>query len=162
MLNFRKIDRFYLSGGWDNLPENINLLKLNKIKAVLDLQFISQKESETASRYIKEKLGDIQYYALAMYDSEFNNDLGAILDFGHECLEKLEEKFPNKNDGILVKCAAGISRSPAMLINHLCISRRMNYAEALNYLRDKESAQGIDFGSSPNEFFAQYLREKYK
>ena len=111
--------------------------------------------------YKRQPLG-IEYNALAMYDSEFNNDLGAILDFGHEYLEQMEEKFPDKRDGILVKCAAGISRSPAMLINHLCISRRMSYVEALNYVRDKENNQEIEFGSSPNEFFAQYLREKYK
>lgn len=163
MLNFRKIDKFYLSGGWNKLPENIDELKVNNVKAVLDLQF-STIDSRATIKAIKELLekNGIDYQAIDMYDSEFNISMEDIFFAGQEFLSQMETKYPAKREGILVKCAAGISRSPAMLINYFCNSRRMSYAEALNYLRKREEDQGIDFGSSPNQYFSQYLKEKYK
>lgn len=114
--------------------------------------------------YIKDELeaNGIEYKAIRMYDGEFNLDLDGIYAEGQEFLTEMEEKYPGKKDGILIKCAAGISRSPSMLINHLCVSRRMSYLEALNYLREKEYRQAIEFGTSPNQFFAQMLKGKYK
>lgn len=165
--NWRKIDKFYLSGGWNNLPENIKFLTYNRIIAVLDLQFFDDgyfNNTGAIIHAIKEELQNvgIDYLAIKMQDSELVWNLEEILNEGQEFLTAIEEKYPDKRDGILIKCAAGISRSPTMLINHLCISRRMSYLEALNYLRDKEDNQGIQFGSSPNYFFVNYLKKKFK
>jgi len=184
LINFRRIDRFYLSGGWNNLPENISLLRQNRIKAVLDLQFTPDAGMYAnygpAIEAIKSKLAEdsIAYHAIRMTDDEFNLDFDGILNEGHEILTGWEEKFkpePRVQQsgkkkviqmsppiaGILVKCGAGISRSPTMLINHLCITDRLSYLEALNYLRKKEYDQAVQFGSSPNYYFAEQLKRKY-
>lgn len=168
VLNFRKIDKFYLSGGWNNLPDNISLLRANRIKAVLDLQFTPDggiyENYSAAIAAIKAKLAEdnIEYRAIRMRDDEFNADFDGVLSEGTEFLTEMEEKYPEKRDGILVKCGAGISRSSTMLINHLCITRRMSYLEALAYLRKREEDQAIQFGSSPNQFFAEKLKKRFK
>lgn len=169
LVNWRKIDKFYLSGGWNDVPENAKFLAYSRIKAVLDLQYFvdgfwSQKDRDRAVLFIREELAKygIDYLAIDMYDSEHNLTFDDLLDQGTNFLTEMEEKYPEKRDGILVKCAAGISRSATQLINHLCISRRMSYVEALNYIREKEHRQGIEFGASPNYFFAEQLKKKFK
>lgn len=107
------------------------------------------------------KEANIEYKIIEFQDSEFNDDLEAILTEGQEFLAKQEEKLIDKQ-GILVKCAAGISRSATMLIHHLCVSRRLSYLEALNYVRDKEKIAHLDFGASPNYIFVDYLKKKFK
>lgn len=183
--NFRKVDnKFYLSGGWNNLPENIKILQFHNIKAVLDLQFLpdnsvySVGSQEAMILHIKEELEKvgIDYKAIKLRDDEFNLNLEIDLAEGGMFLEQMEEKHkgeirkPAKKviqmgkrpSGILVKCAAGISRSPTMLINYLCETRRMSYLEALNYVRKNEQDQGVYFGASPNHFFVEHLKKKYK
>lgn len=169
--NFRKVDnKFCLSGGWNNLPENVKFLQANNIKAVLDLQFLpddsvySASQQEAMILYIKdelEKVG-IDYKVIKLRDDEFNLNLEIDLAEGGLFLEKMEEKYTGKREFILVKCAAGISRSSTMLINYLCETRRMSYLEGLAYVRKNESKYGVWFGASPNMFFAEHLKNKYK
>lgn len=169
--NFRKVDnKFCLSGGWNNLPENVKFLQANNIKAVLDLQFLpddsvySASQQEAMILYIRdelEKVG-IRYKIVKMRDDEFNLDLEYAFTEGSLFLIDAEEDFADKGDKILVKCAAGISRSPSMLINYLCASRRISYLEALQYVRENEEKYGVWFGASPNMFFAEHLKNKYK
>jgi len=172
ILNLRKIDKFWLSGGWQNvIPEgDIAQLKANRIKAVLDLQFLPaernsqyEKDNLAAQKFLFDvlKKHGIEYAMLPIADDEYNDDLEGIFNAGHEFLSAMEEKYPDKRDAILVKCGAGVSRSASMLINHLCETRRMSYVEALNYVRDKESAY-VEFGASPHPFFAKFLKGKFK
>ncbi len=169
--NFRKIDeKFYLSGGWSNLPQNIKFLQSKNVKAILDLQFLPEDVVWSANQqrgmifYIKDELekAEIEYKYIFMRDDELNNDFEDILIQGSTFLQQMEEKYPEKKEGILVKCAAGISRSPTLLINYLCESRRMNFYEGLNYVRKNEDRYGIGFGASPNYFFTEQLKKKYK
>lgn len=114
--------------------------------------------------FIEEELAKegIDYKTIRFMDSsEIPQDLEGILTEGQEFLAQMEEKHSDKRHGILVKCAAGISRSPTMLIYHLGISRRMDFYEALNYVREKEQYQ-VDFGSSPNYLFMETLKKKLK
>ncbi len=164
--NFRKIDKFYLSGGWTQVPKNLSFLSHYNIKAILDVQWHpADWESMQSSReFISQQAStyEMQYIPLAMRDDEFNVNLDSALETGHEILKGWETQFPSKRDNILIKCAAGISRSPTMLIYHLCIERRMSYIEALTYIRAQESKNFTEFGSSPNPYFSQYLRNKFK
>lgn len=167
ILNLRQIDKFYLSGGWSaNILKDIEYLKTLNIKAILDLQmsqadieFIGQRPIEFILNSMKEH--GIDYKAVPMSDDEFNINLGNTLFEGSQFLSAMEKKYPAKKDKILVKCGAGISRSPTQLINYLCQVRNSSYIDILSYIRMKEEYAGIGFGSSPNPIFADHLKKIY-
>lgn len=170
MFNLRKISKFWLSGGWQNFPYDVEELKANRIKAVLDLQFLPArkgsadwKDNLAKEKFLLDELGKqgIDHKLLPFADDEYNEDLEGTFIAGSKFLSEMEEKYPNKRDAILVKCAAGISRSASMLIYHLCNTQRMSYVEALNFVRDKESVY-VEFGASPNHYFAKFLKKKFK
>src|SRR3989304_8008242 len=156
MLNLRQIDyKFYLSGGWQNVPKDLDELKYLGIKAILDLQFIpwetmyDKNDTLSSIKFITDeaKEEDIHYEAILMRDDEHNVYLPDLLLQGYEFIASMEKVFSKRKDKILIKCGAGISRSPAMLINYLCIKNRWSYVEALNYIREKEEYQ-VQFGTS--------------
>lgn len=165
MINLRKIDKFWLSGGWDKIKDNLTLINGLGIKAILDLQFMEPTNDVRASiEFVRTAANKISldYKAIIFRDDEFNTDLEAIFTEGDKYLTEMEEKYPKMKDAILVKCGAGISRSSAMLIYHLCNARRMSYVEALNFVRGKEENYYIEYGSSPNPVFVQFLKSKFK
>ena len=163
MLNLRKIEnKFYLSGGWQNIEKDVAYLADNGFKAVIDVQFTPDDDVNTND--ILEKLADegIAYQSIWMYDSEYNQDLDGILDTSAQYLTEADEYFTNKKDKILVKCGAGVSRSAAILINYLCQSRRLEFLEALNYVRTQEQ-KNFDYmlGISLDPSFTFHLLKKY-
>lgn len=137
-------------------------LRQQNIRAILDLQMLPSDPIDTINIFMQEQAekNNIKYTIIPFRDDEFNTDLDQVFTSGHTFLADMEQQFPAKKDTILVKCAAGISRSPSMLINHFCMSRRMSYVDALNYIRERERYT-ITFGSSPNPYFANYLKRRF-
>jgi protein-tyrosine phosphatase len=159
MLNIRKIDKFWLSGGWQDLDEDIKFLKENKFRAVLDLQFTYYDEVNTAD--IQEMLDTIEYKAIPMMDGDGNN-LREIFQEGYDFLIDADSFYTEKKDKILVKCGAGVSRSSAMLIAYFCESRRMSFREAKNYVRVQEDKDwNMQWHADPAPIFQFFLRNKY-
>lgn len=167
MINLRSINKFYLSGGWSGIQKDIEYLKTLNIKAILDLQAtpsdVDSSEMSGAINFIKEtvKESGIDYLMLPMSDDEFNVDLGTVLYEGTKFLSEMEKKYPAKKEKILIKCGAGISRSPAQLINYLCQTRSMSFIDALSYVRMKEDLEGLGLGVGLNPIFYEHLKTMY-
>jgi len=164
MLNLRRVDkRFYLSGGWQDIFIDVLQLDRHKIRAVLDLQYTMIDEIDNTVPEALKKEG-IAYKRINMYDGEYNQNLGQILDEGAEWLSVMELKIEPKAF-ILVKCGAGVSRSAAMLINYLCMSRRMTYDEASQGIHTIEEngrwLSGMILGVSLDPSFDYELRKRY-
>lgn len=165
MLNARPIDKFYLSGGWQNLPLDVAMLQKSGVKFVLDLQYTLDDEHEkmtTGIRTALEEVG-IEYYYITMYDGDFfAQDLHKIFSFGAGLLVGAELKYTDSKDKILVKCGAGTSRSPAMLIAAYGYLRKWSYQESLEYIRRNEKGTpGLLLGADPSRAFSDYLKSEF-
>lgn len=161
MLNARKIDKFYLSGGWENLPHDSQALVKHKIKAVLDLQFTPADMSGPIVM-VETVLTDagIEYQHIPMWDGNLGQDIEAIFSSATAILAAYEIRYPDPKDFLMVKCAAGISRSPSTLIAHYCETRRWNYREALDFIRKREQYSAA-WQADPNPVFSSLLKRKY-
>lgn len=169
MLNYRRIDRkFSISGGWQDVPEDIDYLKDENIVAILDLQF-TDNDSQAPVSYCYEQCqkAGIDYRALRMDDGETENTVQAmdIFQVGVEIIESLVEKYPDKKQRILIKCGVGVSRSPAMFIAYLCQTERWTYDEAKQVLDDSEwdlmETGELTLATSLNPFFKYVLQGMY-
>lgn len=134
------------------------MLAANGVKYVLDLQFTPIDEYQTMTQEIKDVLEEqgIGYDYVALYDSSdpLIQHLPAIFAFGAGLLAGADSKFSDPKDHILVKCGAGVSRSPSMLIAYYGYARKWSYQESLTYIRNKEAGKpGLMLGSQPNPAF---------
>lgn len=164
MRNLRKVEKnYYLSGGWQDIFLDVERLRVNKIVAVLDLQYTLIDEIDDTIKDTMEREG-INYKQVRMYDGEYNQNLSGILDETEEWLAVQELKISPK-ENILVKCGAGVSRSAAVLINHLCIAKRLTYFEALNLVRNNEEhgrwLSGFEWPVSLDPSFQYELNKRY-
>lgn len=164
MYNFRQVDKqFFLSGGWQNLPEDVKFLEENRIEAVLDLQF-TPADDETAPAGVNAALATvgIDFAYLTMYDvTLFGTDMGYDIEDAFIKGIKVLTEFAEKYDRVLVKCGVGMSRSPAMLAAYLCDSNKSaNYDEAIAYIRKHEPAT-VDMKADPSPRFRDILRKVY-
>lgn len=169
MLNSRKVDnKFYISGGWQDIERDTEWLKTENIRAVLDMQY-TPYDSLNVPNFIKGYLADegIEYHYILMYDGEWNDNLASIFKEGENILEKWDTTFTNKKDRILVKCAAGISRSVSQYLNYICKRDNLPYTQAFNEFGKREAKwawinNDIDFwNGSPGPWFAHFLKLKY-
>ena len=158
VLNLRQIDKFALSGGWISLK--MKTLADLGFKAVLDLQFTPDDDINPR---IVEKVTDagMEYERILFYDAEYNVDLEGIFEEGYEILDAWDKKYQEKDDKLLIKCGAGISRSVAMLCNYYCISRRMSYQEAADYIRSKKNPYDISPQFGILYAFQKHLQTKF-
>lgn len=165
MYNLRKIDeKFYLSGGWDKPEADIELLKRLNIKGILDVEWAYDDGWESSYiAYVQSVINThkIDYYSMFMVDGHEEQNLPLLLEHGYEFLKRLEIKYPNIEDKILVKCAAGISRSSTQLINYLCGTKSLSAIQGLEYVRNGEKYQPIQWPATPNSTFFEYLKKKY-
>jgi len=164
MLNFHQIDnKFCLSGGWTNIEKDALWLKINNIKAVLELQFTPDFGPAYTQlfEYIKEELSksNIEYFAVPMYDGP-NSDIESIFDTTYEKLQEWEHQFNKRFEKILVKCGVGVSRSVATLIHYYCVRDRLTYDEAL-FRVQRADYSGELLPISIERFFDLYLRTKF-
>lgn len=166
MLNARPIDKFYLSGGWQNVPLDAAMLKRENVRAVLDLQYTSD-DDPSAPLYVKGELAkvDIEYEFILMRDGDGDaapQNLPFIFNWGAGILTGWNLRFTDPKDRILVKCGSGISRSSAMLIAAYGYMRQWSYQQSLTYIRNKEqNAPSLFMQSSPNPVFADYLKKVF-
>lgn len=164
MLNFRQIDRrFVLSGGWVDVPKDAIWLREMDIKYVLDLQFTPDTYLLANEMFIREQLEKqgIGYHVTPMTDDDNNYHLGDIFDSTNALLQDWEEKIKDKRfEKILIKCGVGVSRSPAVLINHFCERYRLSFVESRDKLR-RMDVQVAVVPISINPVFQLYLQSKF-
>jgi len=162
MLNLRPVDdKFYLSGGWTDVPEDGKWLKLNNFRAVLDLQFTPDDYTARSFQYIKDELQDlsIEYFAVPMTDGE-NYDLDYTFRATSNQLEFWDGQFTERRDKILVKCGVGVSRSVAVLIDYFCKRDRLTYTEAkIRVSKPDRFFSMLPVGIHPD--LEWYLRNRY-
>lgn len=162
MLNFRQIDsRICLSGGWTDVPVDAKWLASQGIEFVLDLQFTPDSYLPENEDFIRVTLWNnkIEYKTILMYDGD-NDNIERIFEDSHNILTDWETKFSNRWSKILIKCGVGVSRSPAVLINHLCIRDRLNYGEARWRIASNDNHM-VAPPISIDRFFEVYLKTKY-
>jgi hypothetical protein len=169
MLNPRQIDKkFWISGGWQNAPIDIQWLKTENIRAVLDLQF-TPNDDDSRPDFIFDMLDeeDIAYSHIKMFDGDYNWDLKEILDLGEALLKDWDLTYTKKKDRILIKCGAGVSRSVAHYLNYICGRDEICFADALANFRNAEiewakiNADLNFWPASPDYSFKDYLNKKY-
>jgi hypothetical protein len=162
MVNLRKIDKFWLSGGWDesNLQANALDLKNLGFKAVIDMEYSPQWPHPRGLKEILQSVG-IEYENVQMHDwgGYKPEEFYAIMDHTQEVLKSWDRKYNKPNQKILVKCAMGISRSSSVLINYLCYRYNKSFMEVWDYVRKME--EGAIYPASPNSHFARMLDDRY-
>jgi protein tyrosine phosphatase (PTP) superfamily phosphohydrolase (DUF442 family) len=161
MLNARRVDaKFWLSGGWQHLDNDTKNVKKTGIMAVLDLQF-TPADSPEPTRAIESALSalGVEYHYIPMWDGPLGQNLADIFQESNTLLADFELRFPGPKEQLLVKCAAGQSRSVSVLVSHFCESRRWTYHEALNYIKKRDGYSPLT--SDPNPVFATFLKRKY-
>lgn len=129
------------------MPKDAKWLKLNRFRAVLDLQFTPTDYSKKSHNFIRDTLEEqsIEYLPVPMNDGE-NSNIESLFEVGYNQLADWDEKFTLRNEKILVKCGVGVSRSVAMLIYYYCVRDRLTYTEA----KIRISAKDIDnYGGLP-------------
>jgi hypothetical protein len=170
MLNRRQVDnKFYISGGWQNIERDIEWLKANHVRGILDMQFTPYDEPNVPD-FIKAYLADqgIEYHYILMYDGDWNQNLEALYSEGETVLANWDQKYTNRKDRLLVKCAAGISRSVSQYLNYICKRDNIPYRKAEDNLARTErnllytDADGtFDWIGGPGPWFTQFLSNKY-
>lgn len=169
MFNIRRVDKkFYISGGWENIERDAEWLKTENIRAVLDLQYTID-DNTNVPNFVKTYLVDegIEYEYIQMYDASYNRDIAGLYERGQSILEAWDNKFTNKKDRILIKCAGGVSRSVSHYLNYICKRDNISYIEARENLWQRErELMGYSDGTffwmgEPNLAFEVFLSAKY-
>jgi protein-tyrosine phosphatase len=68
-------------------------------------------------------------------------------------VHRIITKSTSKNKNVLIHCAAGISRSPAILIGHLMLEKNISYKEAAAAVRGRRPI------IQPNQGFVRQLKD---
>ncbi|KAJ6246126.1 dual specificity protein phosphatase [Anaeramoeba flamelloides] len=119
--------------------QNIDEIKKNGIKHILNISFKPNylKDNETLS---------LSYTNLRVEDLYYSNLIESFEEF-----YELIEKTRNENNGILVHCQAGCSRSATVVLAYLMKKNNLTKQEALDYVRSIRPLVG------PNHSFFQQL-----
>ena len=163
MYNLRQLNKYFLSGGWQYPDLDAQILKDYGIVAVLDLQYTEEDDPSLAAQ-IKEKVeaAGMEYRSIPFSDWAMytEHQLHDILENAHKQLTWWEDQFPYDGQYILIKCAAGISRSGTVYLYHTCKRDGASFHEALAEARDAEYGL-TEFGISPNNVFWNFLATKF-
>lgn len=156
MKNFRDInERFSVSGHFADLEQDARFLAAKNVVGVLDLAFepdddwLAPTRSAIAEALAAENVG---YVAIPMYDGDGNGDLDRLFGRGRDVISDWEAGHPGARS--LVKCWAGLSRSPSMLISYLCAAEGLRYVEAFELVSDAGELQ-------VNWVFEDHLEARY-
>jgi len=169
MLNARRVDdKFFISGGWQDIERDTEWLKMENIRAVLDMQYVPY-DSANLPYFVKSYLADegIEYLSIPMYDGEMNENLAELYTLGENTLEDWDKRFTHKRDRILVKCAAGISRSVSQYLNYICKRDGLTYWRAESEFSKREAKWAMSYGDrdfwpgGPGPWFTHFLTKKY-
>jgi hypothetical protein len=169
MLNAKKVDKkFWISGGWQDIERDIEWLKTENIRAILDMQY-TPSDDPNLYRYVAGLVREegILYHNILIYDGDYNYNVGELFDEGADYLEKCDKGFTDKKDRILVKCGVGASRSVAMYLNYICKRDSLDLIEAFTNLQNAEDSWALLNGGAnfypamPDISFITYLAKKY-
>lgn len=163
MINLRPIDdKFYLSGGWIDVPSDVKWLNLNHFRAILDLQFTPDDYSHKSHQFVKDTVENlsIKYLAVPMTDGE-NYDLKDLYTVTSNQLEFWDGEFTNRRDKILIKCGVGVSRSVSVLIDYYCKRDRLTYTEAKARISNVDRYNHGGLPISIDIVLAEHLKEQY-
>ena len=119
-----------------------NKLKREGVKTVLTVAIGLNIQYNPAS--------GIKHYTYPAFDIE-SFDLSKYFEETYEAIES-----GLKNGGVLVHCAAGISRSATIVIAYLMKKNKWSYQEAYNFVRKKRNV------ICPNSGFVRQLRNYEK
>jgi protein-tyrosine phosphatase len=162
MVNLRKIDKFWLSGGWDESNLQSNALDLANLgfKAVIDMEYSANWVPPIGLREILKDVG-IEYANIPMNDwgGYSSEEFNGIMNRSQDILRIWDYKYNKPNQKILVKCAMGISRSSSVLINYLCYRYDKSFMEVWDYVREKE--EGALYPATPNSHFSEMLNNRH-
>jgi len=126
-----------------------DILEILKINIV-----ISALTEEEYEDYMieKEDFEGIEWYRLVLEDDEDEKISAHFFN-----VYNVIQKAISENKNVMVHCAAGISRSPTLVIAYLMIENRWTYDEAYDYVRNRRDI--ID----PNDGFVKQLKNlEYK
>lgn len=159
MNNFRQINRnLFCGGGWEDVYKDAESLEALGIDSVLDLQYLPNDPvfNRRAISEIKEILEhyNIDYWAVPMFDGPENENLEDIFEEGFHAIDAW--LADNKRAKILVKCALGLSRGPAMIIYYLCKEKKLEYQQAYSMVASP-SRTGLYIDNA----FKDFLKEKF-
>ena len=85
---------------------------------------------------------EFKYYQIELRDDGNININDSILKF----ITFVDEISNNKNNKILIHCAEGISRAPALVCAYLMWKFHMDSDSAINFVKEKRSCVDINFG----------------
>ena len=85
---------------------------------------------------------EFKYYQIELRDDGNININDSILKF----IAFVDEISNNKNNKILIHCAEGISRAPALVCAYLMWKFHMDSDNAINFVKEKRSCVDINFG----------------
>ncbi|CAF1062410.1 unnamed protein product [Rotaria sordida] len=121
----------YLGNAYD--AQNINLLKENNIKSIINIS------KSIPCYYENETLFD--YFQLPCNDSGQEN----ILQYFDKTFEYIKDKlFLNEN--ILIHCQGGISRSPSFTIGYLMKYHSKTFDQAYSFVKEKRQIINPNLG----------------
>ncbi|CAD8091087.1 unnamed protein product [Paramecium sonneborni] len=123
-------------------------LWLGDCESALDEEFLKSKGIRTVITVaggLKLKLNGIVHHIIEILDSETAN----IQQYFKIANEWIERGF--NIGGVLIHCMAGISRSAAIVISYVMEKRKMNYYQALSFVKSKRPQ------INPNKGFTNQL-----
>ncbi len=127
------IDNIYISGYKQSIDHSF--LIGNNFTHIINCAGGSQN---FCPLYFKE----FKYYQIELRDDGNININDSILKF----ITFVDEISNNKNNKILIHCAEGISRAPALVCAYLMWKFHMDSDNAINFVKEKRSCVDINFG----------------
>ena len=127
-------DNIYISGYKYSI--DYNYLKKNNFTHIINC-------AGGSNYFIPIKFNDFSYYTINLRDDSSSSIIEAImwfLSFMHNI------KSNNPNSKILVHCAEGISRAPALMCSYLMWKMNIDSKTAMNIIKEKRSCIDINIG----------------
>jgi protein-tyrosine phosphatase len=138
-----------MGSGMSRIDETVWLgsyMSLGDPEHPVDVVISALCQSEVDSYRIKMHVGSKEWVHIPVEDSETQD----ISQYFLQAIQTIE-KAKQEGKQVLVHCAAGVSRSPTLVIAYLMWSRKMSRKEAYEYVSDKRPI--ID----PNDGFMDQL-----
>jgi len=129
----------------------IDNLWLGSYQAAINRHFLIQNNVTHILYLLKEEKPVypkiFKYKQIKIEDNEKEN----LFQYFDEAIEYIEKVRLN-NEGVLVHCAAGVSRSPSIVIAYLMASEKIPFEQAFEFVKQKRP------GVSPNDSFRDQLK----
>ena len=127
------IDNIYLSNYKSSLDKSF--LISNNFTHIINCAYGSKL-------FTPSNFSEIIYYNIDLKDDEDVNLTNIIINF----INFLKEVSQNKNNKILIHCAEGVSRSPALVSAYIMWKCNMDSLSAINYVKSKRNCIDINIG----------------